>query len=369
MSVLTYIDNSRLIVESLVQSGAEVFIGYPITPSNLLYAYSKQRFPHFIAAPDEITTLQLMAGLSTTGKLPVTATSFPGFALMIESINMAYMMELPMIIILTQRLGPATGTATCGSQGDLLNVYGMISGGFQTPVLTFCKYDDYWTIPHHAVRISLELRTPVILLTSKEEVMTQYARDLSHLQSMKPIERKYYNDVEPYESYKPSSNLVPEFLPVGSLHSQVRITASTHNQQGIIQSTSPDGLNNSLRLQKKVTENLSNYTIFQYDKQEGADTIIVSWGITSFAVSKSVKELRSEGFKISSLYVNTLLPVNKNYLEFLKNYRKVIFSEENFSGQYAQILYGYHLPSNIEVIESFGQMISPEKIFEVVKSN
>ncbi len=72
------IDGSRLIIESLARSGADAFIGYPITPANLLYLYGSQRMDLMLSAPDEITTLQWMAGLSATGKLPVTATSFPG---------------------------------------------------------------------------------------------------------------------------------------------------------------------------------------------------------------------------------------------------------------------------------------------------
>lgn len=368
MPLLSFIDNSRLIVESLVQSGADVFIGYPITPSNLLYAYSRQRFPHFIAAPDEITTLQLMSGLACTGKLPVTATSFPGFALMIESINMAYMMELPMVIVLTQRLGPATGTATCGAQGDMLTVYGMISGGFQTPVLTFCNYNDYWTIPHEAVRISIELRTPVILMTSKEEVMTQYVRDIETLQQHTPIPRRYYEGNEPYKPYKPDNRLVPEFVPVSSNKYQVRITASTHNQDGIIQSTSAEGLVNSLRLQKKIEQNLHTFTFYELDEEDDAQVLVVSWGITAFATRKAIEQLRSDGVKVSALYPNTLLPVPQEYYSIFKKYCQVIFAEENFSGQYARILFGYQLPPHVKVVGAFGQMISPEQIIETVKS-
>lgn len=133
---MAFIDGSRLITEACVQAGAEVFVGYPITPANLLYSYANLRYPVMMAAPDEITTLQWMAGYASLGKVPVTATSFPGYALMIESINMAMMMELPMVIILVQRLGPATGTATAGAQGDLNVIHGTVSGGFQLP--TFC---------------------------------------------------------------------------------------------------------------------------------------------------------------------------------------------------------------------------------------
>src|SRR3990172_3117104 len=134
MPAVSLIDASRIITESCVQSGAEVFVGYPITPTNLVYSYSFERFPVALPAPDEITTLQWMSGFSSVGKFPVTATSFPGYALMLESINMAFMMELPMLIILSQRLGPSTGSATTGAQGDLLLLRSSISGGFPIPV-------------------------------------------------------------------------------------------------------------------------------------------------------------------------------------------------------------------------------------------
>lgn len=178
------IDGSRLMTEALVRAGADVFIGYPITPANNLYLFSGQRFKTFFAAPDEITTLQWMSGFSTAGKLPVTATSFPGFALMLESINMAYMMELPMVIVLVQRLGPATGTATCGAQGDITLLNGMLSGGYSIPVLSTSEANDCWEMAANAVKTAAELRTPVILLTSKEEVMTQFSFDMDSLKEI-----------------------------------------------------------------------------------------------------------------------------------------------------------------------------------------
>lgn len=78
---MALIDGSRLITEACVRAGAEVFIGYPITPANLLYSYARSRYPAMLAAPDEITTLQWMSGFSAAGRLPVTATSFPDIPL------------------------------------------------------------------------------------------------------------------------------------------------------------------------------------------------------------------------------------------------------------------------------------------------
>ena len=107
---MVFLDGSRLIIEAMARAGVGAYIGYPITPVNWLFAGAKQRIPIALEAPDEITALQWAAGFSSSGVFPVTASAFPGFALMIESINMSFMMELPMVIILAQRLGPSTGS-------------------------------------------------------------------------------------------------------------------------------------------------------------------------------------------------------------------------------------------------------------------
>ena len=134
-SNMIFIDGSLLVIEAMARAGAGAYIGYPITPVNRLFDGAKRRIPIALEAPDEITALQWSAGFSSTGTFPVTASAFPGFALMIESLNMSFMMEFPMVIILAQRLGPSTGSATTGGQGDLLLLRGCISGGYPLPVL------------------------------------------------------------------------------------------------------------------------------------------------------------------------------------------------------------------------------------------
>jgi 2-oxoglutarate ferredoxin oxidoreductase subunit alpha len=169
---LVLIDGSRLIAESCARAGADTYVGYPITPASLIYTYASRRFPSLLAAPDEITAIHWMAGLSAAGRLPVTAMSFPGLALMVEGVNMAAMMELPMAIILTQRLGPSTGAATVGGQGELLLLRGIISGGYPLPVLCAADLDDCWRLLPVALQAAVDLRSPVVLLTSKEGVFT-----------------------------------------------------------------------------------------------------------------------------------------------------------------------------------------------------
>lgn len=361
------IDGSKLIVESLVQSGSEVFIGYPITPANLLYLYSHKRFPTFFAAPDEITTLQWMCGFAATGKIPVTATSFPGFALMLESVNMALMMELPMVIVLVQRLGPATGTATCGAQGDLSLLNGAISGGFSLPTISISNMEDCWTMAHNAMKMATELRSPVVLLTSKEEVMTQASFNISKLTPIDAVKHNYYSGVEPYQPYKPGDNLVPVFLTVNNNNHQVRITASTHDQKGIIQNTSTEAIENSMRLDAKIYKNLHKHTYYEYDNQQGAEKLLISYGITSSAGREAVKNLREAGEKVSHLITKTLLPVPPVYFDIIEKYKKIVIAEENLEGQYRKILFGVYGNKKISGVNGFAKMIAPSEIMEELR--
>ncbi len=362
------VDASRLIIESMARAGADAFIGYPITPANLLYHYGGRRMPLMLSAPDEITTLQWMAGLSATGSLPITATSFPGYALMIESINMAYMMELPMVIILVQRLGPATGTATCGAQGDLNVLRGSISGGHPLPVLCPSSFEDCWSLSAEAVKIAVNLRTPVVLLTSKEEVMTHKSYDINLLPEIPKITRKYY-DLKcegKYKSYKPS-DMVPDFLPVSQNKHQVRFNASTHDEWGILQHSGDKALANTQRLEDKIRNKLADYTFYDYQEVKDATKLIVAFGITASAARDAFKELQAMGEKVSLLVPKTLLPVPTEYIEIMGKYKKVVVAEENINNQFGEILYGMIQPQNHRFIGALGKMISPQQIIKEVQ--
>ncbi len=361
------IDGSRLITEALVRAGAEVFIGYPITPANNLYLFSGKRFKTFFAAPDEITTLQWMSGFATAGKLPVTATSFPGFALMLESINMAYMMELPMVIILVQRLGPATGTATSGAQGDITLLDGMLSGGYSIPVISTSEATDCWEMAEQALKTAVNLRTPVILLTSKEEVMTQFSFDLDSLKEIKPLERKHYSADETFIPYKRNEKGVPDFLSVSNSKHQVRYTASTHNENGILEGITPAALGNTIAIHEKIENNLDTYLHYDLIKEDAADTLLVSYGITANAAREAALRLKGEGKAVSLLIPKTLLPIPDIYLNIISGYNKVIIAEENHHGLYSKLLFGARPPANIHNVNTIGRMISPDEIIEEVK--
>ncbi len=360
------IDGSRLIVEACAQAGADIYVGYPITPASLIYTYASRRFPSVLAAPDEITVVHWMAGLAAAGHLPVTATSFPGLALMVEGINMATMMELPMLIVLAMRLGPSTGAATVGGQGELLLLRGLISGGYALPVFCIADVDDCWRLPPVALQAAVSMRSPVFLLTSKEMVMTQRSFDLGCLTQIAPVQRRFYDDPAPYRPYDVGGGLVPPFLPVGSPDHQVRLTASTHDVDGVLRSVTEGVLANTRRLQEKVETETP--VLYDLDEQAGAGTLVVTYGITAGAAREAVATLRAQGEAVSLLVARTLLPIPDVYYEILDRYPCVVIAEENLQGQLAQLLYGQRLPPRVCRVGGIGRMISPERIVQEVRS-
>lgn len=367
-TVLT--DGSMIITEACVQSGADVFIGYPITPSNRFYQYASNRFPLFLAGPDEITVMQWMAGISTTGKFPVTSTAFPGFALMVEGFNMAYAMELPMLLILTQRLGPSTGSATTGAQGDLGVFNGAISGGYPVPVFCPSGFEDAWWLANKAMKTALELRTPVVILTSKEMIMTNKSFDLSKLGSLEPVFKGYDKNAieEPYLSYRSGESLVPPYVPVGNDDHKVRYNASTHDDEGLIRKNSPESLANTKRLKEKLEKRLGEYTFYDLDEERGSEDLIVTYGISSEACRDAVNFLRNKGKKVSLLVVQTLLPVAPELFEIMDAYERLHIVEENLNGIYREILFGKAQRPHIKGVNKIGNMISPSEIIKSIES-
>jgi 2-oxoglutarate ferredoxin oxidoreductase subunit alpha len=367
-SNMIFIDGSLLIIEAMARAGAGAYIGYPITPVNRLFDGAKRRIPIALEAPDEITALQWSAGFSSTGTFPVTASAFPGFALMIESLNMSFMMELPMVIILAQRLGPSTGSATTGGQGDLLLLRGCISGGYPLPVLCPSNLTDCWDMAAAAVKTSTNLRTPVILLTSKEMIMTNRNMDISKLSEVPRAERSLYHGADEYQPYAVNGNMVPDFLPVGNDRHQVRSNASTHDTTGATQKNSPEALENTARLKDKIEQRLDEYTFYEHDEDKAADTVILTYGISAEAARDAVRGLRTQGEKISLLVMKTMLPVPSDIFEILDRYPRILIVEENLPGLLRELLFGQQKSERIQCINKIGNMITPLEIIEGVEA-
>lgn len=359
------VDGSRILVEGAAEAGAEVYTGYPITPLNDVYFYSTRRIPKVYEAPDEITALQWACGLSATGNITMSATSHAGFSLMVETVDMAFMMELPMLIIFGQRLGPSTGSATTNAQGDLGMLNRLISGGYNIPVLCPSDFEDCYKLSAEGLRLAVELRTPVILLTSKEMLETERCLDLSTLPEIDEIEWEFY-EKEDYKPYEAGSDKVPPFLPLGADSNQVRMTASTHGESGILSKAKGEAMANTERLNDKIEDRVDEYSYYDLDEHKGAEKLVVSYGVTNYAAKEAVEKLRNEGEDVSLVTVKTLLPVAPEIQEIINSYERVIIAEENLMGLYDKVLYGEEGRKGVTGVTRIGHMITPRQIIDEV---
>lgn len=355
------VDGSRLLVEGTAKAGVDVYSGYPITPVNRVYFHAVERIPTVLKAPDEITALQWASGLAATGKLAMTGTSRPGFSLMIETLDMAFMMELPLMIAIAQRLGPSTGSATTGAQGDLGALNQLISGGYNVPVLSPSNLEDCYFLANEALHIAVKLRTPVVLLTSKEMIETERSLDVARLPQLERVEWDFFHG-DNFLPYDADGAGVPDFLPVGDDNFQVRLTASTHGKSGELKKATEDSMKNTARLYRKIEGGMADHCYLDLDEQKEADSLVVSYGITSYAAREAVEKLRREGEKVSLLLVKTLLPVPSRVYEVVNNYCNVVIAEENLMGQYKEILFGGREIEGVRNVNAIGRMITPDEI-------
>jgi 2-oxoglutarate ferredoxin oxidoreductase subunit alpha len=206
----------------------------------------------------------------------------------------------------------------------------------------------------------VDLRSPVVLLTSKEMVMTQRSFDLAGLAEIALVGRAFYDDLAPYHSYDPGDGLVPQFLPVGGDAHQVRMTASTHDVDGVLRSATDEVLVNTRRLEKKIETGTP--VLYDLDEQSGAGTLVVTYGITTGAAREAVAALRARGERISLLIVRTVLPIPDACCEILDRYGRIVVAEENLQGQLTCLLYGHRLPSGVHRVGGVGRMVRPDQI-------
>ena len=370
MTASTISDGSAEVVRGALAAGIGLFAGYPITPASRIYE-AMIGAGVGIGCPDEITVLQTLIGAALAGKKVMTATSAPGFALMSESLGAALMMEVPLTVVLVQRMGPSSGAATTSAQGDILAPL-VVSGGYRIPTLCPPRLEDCARLTATAINLAETLRSPVVLLMEREMVSAVRTLALSdamqeRLRPPPPVDREVYGGNG--ERFKPYGNLnalrVPPFLAPGNRLAQTRYTASTHGETGAILKATPESIQNTARLQDKIDANQELFPLPRLDLQQGADTVIVSYGCTDYAAGEAVASLRGRGLRVSHVSLLTLFPVPAASLRLaVRGARRVVIPEENLFGLYRKLLCGDGLFAGLDVVgvNRIGALVSPQDI-------
>jgi 2-oxoglutarate ferredoxin oxidoreductase subunit alpha len=356
-----------MIAEGVLAAGCRFFAGYPITPASEIYEIMMRELPArgglALSAPDEISSLCYCVGASLRGLKAMTATSGPGWALMIETIQYALMTETPVVVAVVQRLGPSTGGATQGAQGDIWLTEFSTSGGYTLPVFSPSNAVESFELAVHAINWSERLRTPVLLLSDKEVGMTSEVVDEEALQIPGMVNRKMASaqaDYAPYAAEVPEG--VPAFAAVGG-EIKATVTGSTHDHQGRLRKNSPQVIDVLQRLQRKIEAHAEEMALVRPDLDPNARRLLISYGVTARAARQAVSELRAKGSRISFLQIQSLFPIPRKWLDWAAAGVEAVFvAEENLTGQYRAALTPSLSGKRIFGINRIGRLISPGDI-------
>ncbi len=364
------INGAQAIVRGAIHSGCNFFAGYPITPATDILLYMIRELPKVggiaIQAEDEIASMGFCIGAAMTGKRVMTATSGPGISLYSENIGLAIMGEVPMVIVDVQRLGPATGGATTVAQGDIQFLRWGTSGGYPVIVLSPTNMPECYNLTCKAFDLAERFRVPVFLATDKETALTLATVDTEEFAHLAVRERAHApidSEFIPYRVKAPDE--VPLFSSYGGTHI-LRFTTSTHDEHGQLTKNPENVRKLNERLAAKVEAHLDEIALVKSDLQPGAETMIVSYGVTTRAVEEAIRTARERGRLVSSLTIYSLWPVpEKEIKAALTGIRKVIVPELNL-GQY-RLEVERLIPDGVDVMgvnRVDGELISPEEILE-----
>ena len=335
-------EGNEAVAWGAVAAGCDFFAGYPITPATTIYNHMLKLLPPrggiCMQGEDEIASIGFCLGASMTGRKVMTATSGPGISLYSEQISFAIGSEIPIVIVNVQRLGPSTGSATRGADGDIQFMRWGNSGGLPVIVLAPADARDCYTLTIEAFNLAETYRCPVFLASNKEIAMTRESIDLDSLTVPDIVDRRYApsNSDKPFVPFKTDSeHPTPAFLPIGGKR-LVRQTSSTHGADGYI-TTDPDEINRfQVRLQQKVADAVDQFSWFEADSVDRAESLVICYGVTSRAAKMAVKRARQEGRRVALLVLKTLWPVPARIIKQHAGDIPLVFVPEMNLGQYAR---------------------------------
>ena len=325
------------------KAGLRLYLGsYPITPAtDVLHELSKHKSLGVttVQCEDEISGCASALGASFAGALGVTSTSGPGICLKSEAMNLAVIMELPLVVLDVQRGGPATGLPTKSEQTDLLQVLFGRNGESPMPVLAAMSPADCFDAAYQACKMALEHMTPVVLLTDAYIANGSGAFKLPEITKLDAINPPYVPEElkGKWTPYMRAENGTRYWaVPGREGFTHILGGLEKDSETGAI-STNPENHDLMTRLRQQKIANIQVPDLEVEGDVKDADLLVVGFGSTYGHLHSAMDELRTKGYKVAQTHFKYLNPLPKNTAEVLSRYKKVVVAEQNM-GQLAAYL-------------------------------
>ncbi len=324
-----------------IAGGCNFISSYPMSPSTGVLVFLSQHAHDFDIiseqAEDEIAAINMAIGAWYTGGRGMVTTSGGGLALMGEGISLAGIVESPMVIHLAQRPGPATGLPTRTEQGDLRLALYAGHGEFPRIILAPGHIEEAYEVTQKAFYLADKYQVPVFILTDQYTMDTYYNIKEFNVPQEKKIDRFIIKTDADYQRYNldTDNGISPRGIPNNG-EGLVRADSDEHDENGLI----TEDMEIRVKMVEKRNSKLNNF------KNEGFAPLLsgpkdyrvlcVGWGSTYHVIREALDRLNLSD--VASLHFKQVYPVPEESIKFLKKAKQIISIENNYNGQFAQLL-------------------------------
>jgi 2-oxoglutarate ferredoxin oxidoreductase subunit alpha len=351
------LSGSEACVEGALAAGCRFFSGYPIQPAIEIMQRFLARAPHvdatFVQMEDEISALASLVGAVWTGKKGLTATSGPGFSLMMENLGLSVMLETPCVIVDVQRAGPSTGIPNRPGQGDMMQARWGSHGDYEIIALSPSSPQEMFDFTIKAFNLSERYRVPVALLSDEYVAHLREKVVISPASEIKLEPRRYYKGPkDKYLPFKRDKDFIPRMVDIGDGY-KFHVTGLTHDDRGYPVMDEECQEFNVHPIVRKIRWNVDKIVEVQESETDDAEVVLVSYGATSRGALKAMELARKSGIKVGSLKLITVWPFpEKRVAELGKkvkafavpemNYGQIVFEVERCSYGNANVVFIPH---------------------------
>lgn len=342
------INGNNAIALGAIAGGLDFYSAYPMTPATSIMTYlaKKQVETGMVVdqAEDEIAAINFAIGASYTGARAMTGSSGGGVSLMVEAFGLAGITETPIVIVDSQRPGPATGLPTRTEQSDLSFLLTASQGEFPRILISVRNAEDAFYKTVKALNLADKYQTVVILLTDQyladaNIIIPKY--DLNNIKIENYISNgEELKEDEEYRRYKiTESGISPRMIPGNSKHKVVLADSDEHTEEAHITESAEVRNAQMEKRMRKLELIKKDIEEPEFIGKEDLEILLLGFGSTYGALKDAVEELNSQGKKIGALSFGDIYPLpQKSLRKYAKQAKEIINVEQNFTGQLGKLI-------------------------------
>jgi len=360
-----FMSGNHACAEGAIAAGCRFYAGYPITPSSEIAEHMSRRLPqvggHYVQMEDELGSMAAIVGASNAGVKSMTATSGPGFSLMMENIGLGVITETPCVVVNVQRAGPSTGIPTLIGQGDIMQVRWGSHGDYEVIAYAPNSVQEMFDLTIRAFNMAEKYRTPTFVMAD------QIVGHMTGRLVVPPADQ-----IEVLERRRPEKNAA-RYVPfdfgddypamaVAGEGFRVNVESLTHDERGYPSLDNEVSRRMLDHLVGKIRNHTDEISQVEHYLTDDAKVIVVAYGATSRSALRAVKEARRSKKKVGLLRLITPWPFPAKEIERLGAKAKAIIVPEVNYGQMEHVVREYAACTVVGLHHPAGALIPPEKI-------